>query len=222
MGERIVFSWSGGKDSAMALAEVRAAGDYEVAALLTTITDDDDRVSSHGVRRTLLAAQAEALGLPLHEVRLPKATPNEVYVAALGEALAGFGAREGIDTVAFADLHLADIRAWREQTLAGLGARCLFPVWQRDTVRFAREMIDAGLRAVVVCLDPGRLDRGFAGRAYDASFLADLPDGVDPCGENGEFHTYVHDGPGFGAPIPVGTGEVVERDGLVYCDLLPG
>ncbi|MBS1868909.1 MAG: ATP-binding protein [Actinobacteria bacterium] len=215
----LALAWSGGKDSALALRALRAAG-REPRALLTTVTEGVDRISIHGVRRELLHAQAAALGIEPVEVRIPLPCPNEVYEARMEEALAR-PPLDAVTEVAFGDLFLEDIRAYREQRLAPSGRSALFPVWGRDTAALAREFLAAGFRAIVATVDPRHLDPSFAGRAYDEALLADLPAGVDPCGENGEFHTFVHAGPVFGAPIAVETGAVVERDGFVYCDILP-
>jgi len=215
-----ILSWSSGKDSALALAALRAAG-TEPAALLTTVTEEYERVSMHAVRRALLAAQAAAAGLPLIEVPIPPGCPNAEYEARFLAALDAPGV-DPAAPVAFGDLFLADVRAYRERLLAPTGRPALFPLWGRDTAALAREAVDGGYAATVVCVDPARLDASFAGRRFDAAFLADLPAGVDPCGERGEFHTFVHAGPIFAAPIPCTTGEVVERDGFVFCDVLPG
>jgi uncharacterized protein (TIGR00290 family) len=173
-----------------------------------------------GVREALLDRQAGAIGLPVIKVWIPPDCTNEVYESRM-ESMFAAAEFEGVDHVAFADLFLEDIRAYRESRLAQTGKQGVFPIWGRDTAVLARQMIANGFRAIVVCVDPGALDRNFAGRAFDESFLADLPEGVDPCGENGEFHTFVHDGPLFGAPIPCRTGEIVTRDGFVYCDVVP-
>ena len=212
------LSWSGGKDSALALWALRRE-QLEPEALITTITDAYDRVSMHGVRRELLARQAEALGLPLVEVVIPPACGIEIYEARMAEAFAA-APLSGIEAVAFGDLFLEDVRAYREERLAAAGKRGLFPLWGRDTAGLAREFIDAGFEARLVCVDPHVLDPSFAGRRYDERLLAELPPSVDPCGENGEFHTFVHVGPIFAAPIACKRGEVVERDGFVFCDLL--
>ena len=217
----LVLSWSGGKDSALALHALRTEHGREPVALLTTVTEEYDRVSMHGVRAQLLRAQAAAAGIPLVEVSIPPHCPNELYEQRMAQALAS-AALSGADEVAFGDLFLEDIRAYREERLASAGKRPLFPVWGRDTAQLARDFVDAGFGAVVVCVDPGQLDPSFAGRGFDSSFLADLPAGVDPCGENGEFHTFVHAGPVFGDPIPCRVGEVVERDGFVFCDVVAG
>ena len=214
----LALGWSGGKDSALALQALRAAG-REPVALLTTVTEDVERISIHGVRRELLHAQARATGIEVVEVRIPLPCPNEVYEARMEEALAA-PPLDAVTEMAFGDLFLEDIRAYREERLQPTGRRALFPVWGQDTAALAQAFIDQGFQAIVATVDPRSLDASFAGRAYDASFLRDLPPGVDPCGENGEFHTFVHAGPVFDAPIAVTTGEVVERDGFVYADVL--
>jgi uncharacterized protein (TIGR00290 family) len=215
----LALAWSGGKDSALALHALRGAG-RQPRALLTTVTEGVERISIHGVRRELLHAQAAALGLPVVEVRIPLPCPNQVYEERMEQALA----RPPLDTVteiAFGDLFLEDIRAYREQRLAPSGRRALFPVWGRNTGKLARTFVEEGFRAIVATVDPRFLDASFAGRAYDAQLLEDLPPTVDPCGENGEFHTFVHAGPLFDAPLAVETGVVVERDGFVYADIVP-
>jgi uncharacterized protein (TIGR00290 family) len=212
------LSWSGGKDSALALWALRRE-QLEPEALITIITDAYDRISMHGVRRELLVRQAEALGLPLVEVVIPPACVIEIYEARMAEAFA-VAPLSGIEAVAFGDLFLEDVRAYREERLAAAGKRGLFPLWGRDTAGLAREFLDAGFEARLVCIDPHVLDPSFAGRRYDERLLAELPPSVDPCGENGEFHTFVHVGPIFAAPIACKRGEVVERDGFVFCDLL--
>jgi uncharacterized protein (TIGR00290 family) len=214
------MSWSTGKDSAYALHVARADLGIDVVALHTTVTADYDRVSMHGVRRDLLAHQAERVGLPLRIVELPTPCPNDEYERRMSASLAG-GHGEGVDQIVFGDLFLEDIRAYREERLKGTGIAPIFPLWQRDTHALAAEMLDAGIRARVTCVDPRQLDAAFAGREFDRSFLDALPAGADPCGERGEFHTYAVDGPGFSAPIDVVTGDIVERDGFVFADLLP-
>jgi uncharacterized protein (TIGR00290 family) len=213
------LSWSGGKDSALTLWALRSEG-LEPAALITTVTDAYDRISMHGVRRELLARQAAATGIPLVEVRIPPACVNEVYETRMAEAFAS-PPLSAVEAVAFGDLFLEDVRAYREERLAANGMRGLFPLWGRDTGTLARECIAAGFQAFIACLDPRTLDASFAGRAYDEQLLADLPASVDPCGENGEFHTFVHAGPIFTEPIACDPGEVVEREGFVFCDLVP-
>jgi uncharacterized protein (TIGR00290 family) len=217
---RALVAWSSGKDSAWALAEVRRDPGIEVVGLLTTITSDYARVSMHGVREEVLEAQARAAGLPLRRVAIPAGCVNADYERAMGEAMRR--AREdGVTHVVFGDLFLADVRAYRERMLAGSGIAPLFPLWGRNTAKLARKMIGEGLAATVVCVDPRHLAESFAGRAFDATFLADLPPNVDPCGENGEFHTCVTDGPMFAAPLAVRAGQVVQREGFVFADLLP-
>ncbi|UTA54995.1 adenine nucleotide alpha hydrolase [Lysobacter soli] len=214
-----LLSWSGGKDAAWTLHAMRQRGD-EVVALLTTITDEYDRVSMQGIRRDILHAQADAAGLPLIEARIPAHCDNATYEASFAEALSR--ARErwpDMDTIAFGDLFLADVRAWRESLCARLGWRIDTPLFGRDTAQLAREMHDGGLRARLCCVDTEQLDARFAGLAFDAALIAQLPDGCDPCGENGEFHTLVHDGPMFRAPLHVREGETVLRDGrFAYTD----
>lgn len=216
----VVLSWSGGKDSALALWTLRREQRVEPVALLTTVTDEYARISMHGVRRELLRAQARATGLPVLEVEIPPVCSNDVYEQRMAQALAS---REinGADEIAFGDLFLQDIRGYREERLAQVGKRAVFPVWGRDTGDLARTFIDAGFRAVLVCVDPRQLDASFAGRDFDDQLLRDLPHGVDPCGENGEFHTFVHAGPIFDRPVGCEVGEVSVRDGFAFCDLTP-
>lgn len=220
VGTPVVFSWSAGKDSAFGLWTLARDPAWEVRALLTTVTEGYGRVSMSGVREELLDRQAQVLGLPLVKVRIPPACPNGVYDRRMAEALASEPLR-GIDHVAFSDLFLEDVRAYREERLARAGKRGLFPLWGRDTAALARDIIASRFRALVVCVDPRALDPSFAGRAFDGAFLADLPEGVDPCGERGEFHTFVWDGPMYREPIRCRTGEVVTREGFVFCDVLP-
>jgi uncharacterized protein (TIGR00290 family) len=217
----VVLSWSGGKDSALALWAMREEQGVEPVALLTTFTEDFGRVSMHAVRRALLEAQAVAVGVPLVEVGIPAGASNGVYEERFAAALAAPSLAK-VETVAFADLFLADIRAYREERLASIGRRATFPVWDRDTTALAARFVEAGFEATLVCVDPRQLDPSFCGRAFDADLLRDLPAGVDPCGENGEFHTFVTAGPIFSAPVPTRHGETVERDGFVFHDLLPG
>ncbi|WP_242352265.1 MULTISPECIES: adenine nucleotide alpha hydrolase [unclassified Anaeromyxobacter] len=217
---KAIVSWSSGKDSAWALHLVRARGDLEIVGLLTTVTAEFSRVAMHAVRETLLDAQSQALGLPCRKVKLPWPCSNEVYEREMTEALSAARAA-GVTHVVFGDLFLRDIRAYREARLAGTGLSPVFPLWDRDTRALAGEMIDAGLRATLTCVDPRVLDARFAGRAFDGALLAELPSTVDPCGENGEFHTFAWAGPMFETPIPVAAGEVVERDGFTFADLLP-
>jgi len=220
MPEDVLFCWSGGKDSAMALHALQSGQDHRVTALLTTVTEGYDRISMHGVRRALLERQAESLGLPLHAVSIPPQCNNATYEQRMKEELERHFAR-GVRRVAFGDIFLEDLRAYREKNLALVGMRAVFPIWKRDTRELAREFVRLGFRAIAVCVDPRVLNASFAGRELDASFFADLPPGVDACGENGEFHTFVFDGPVFEKPIPVRVGEKVMRDGFCFCDLLP-
>jgi uncharacterized protein (TIGR00290 family) len=212
-------SWSSGKDSAFALHEARGAG-IEIAGVLTTINQTYDRVAMHGVRNALLDRQIAALGVPAIKVPIPSPCPNEIYEARMAEACAAIKA-DGIDHIVFGDLFLEDIRAYRVQKLTAVGMEPIFPLWRRDTAQLAGEMIASGLLARVACLDPKKMPRSFGGRTFDESFLRDLPNGIDPCGENGEFHTVVTAGPMFAAPIPVTCGETVERDGFVFTDIIP-
>ena len=205
----------------MSLAEICHDGAHSIAGLLSTITEGFERVSMHGVRRALLEHQAAALRLPLHLVCIPQDATNEVYQSRMAEVLGRF-LRQGVRTVAFGDLFLADIREYRERWLSQLGIRAIFPLWQRDTAQLARSFVDRQFEAIVVCVDSRVLDRSFAGRPYDRRFLRDLPAGVDPCGENGEFHTFVFAGPTFHRPVRVRRGEIVLRDFWYFCDLLPG
>ncbi|HTD52959.1 MAG TPA: ATP-binding protein [Thermoanaerobaculia bacterium] len=218
---RAVVSWSSGKDSAWALETVRRANNIDIVGLLTTVTEGYGRVSMHGVREDILAAQAQRTGLACATVRIPPRCSNAVYEESFLEALAR-ARRVGVTQIVFGDLFLEDVRRYRERMLAGCGIEPVFPLWGRDTGELAREMIAGGLSAVVVCLDPRRLARSFAGRAYDARFVNDLPPGVDPCGENGEFHTCVTGGPMFTRALEVVSGAVVEREGFVFADLLAG
>jgi uncharacterized protein (TIGR00290 family) len=218
--DRILLAWSSGKDSAYSLHVLRGMKDVEVVGLLTTVNEAHDRVAMHAVRRSLLEAQADAAGLPLVIVRIPQACTNEVYEAAMGRAVEEAKAR-GVTGVAFGDLFLEDIRRYRERQMTGTGLRLLFPLWGRPTAALAREMLDAGLRARITCVDPRVLPPSFAGREFDRQLLTDLPPLVDPCGENGEFHTFAWNGPMFRHPVPVRGGEVVTRDAFVFADLLP-
>ena len=218
--EPILFCWSGGKDSAMALDTLLQQKHFEVAALLTTVTEGYDRIAMHGVRRELLRRQAESLRLPLHEVCIPPQCANPVYEARMEEALRHF-CNQDVHKVAFGDIFLEDLRAYREKNLARIGMTALFPLWKRDTCELIRFFHQRRFRAVAACVDSKVLDPSFAGRELDDSFFRDLPPHADPCGENGEFHTFVFDGPILQFPIPVRTGEVVNRDGFVFCDLLP-
>ena len=214
------MSWSSGKDGALALHHVLEARELEVQGLLTTVNAEFDRVAMHAVRRELLEAQAAALGLPLHVVELPWPCSNEVYEELMGGAVSS-AVSDRVEVMVFGDLFLEDIRGYRERMLAGSGLRPLFPLWQRPTAELSRELRELGFRAVVTCVDPAQAPAALAGRWYDEGFLADLPSGVDPCGENGEFHTLVVDGPGFSTPLRVAIGETVERDGFIFTDVIP-
>lgn len=218
---KVLLSWSSGKDSAWALHRLRQDPDIEVVGLFTTLNAAFERVAMHGVRKRLLALQAECVGLPLHCIDLPWPCSNEEY----GRIMTGFVAEvlaQGIHHVAFGDLFLEEVRAYREKQLAGTGITPLFPLWGSDTTSLAREMMAAGLKARICTLDPGKLDIALGGHEFDPALLAALPAGVDPCGENGEFHTLVYDGPMFLRPLAVRVGETVQRDGFVFTDLLAG
>jgi uncharacterized protein (TIGR00290 family) len=216
---KIIASWSSGKDSAWMLHVLRQQYPGAVAGLLTTLNEAFDRVAMHAVRRTLLEAQAAAAGLPLHTVNLPWPCTNAEYEQRMGDAVRGLVA-DGFTHAAFGDLFLEDVRRYREDRLAGSGLAPMFPLWKtKTTAALAAEMVAGGLRAYLTCVDPRTLDRSFAGRAFDATLLADLPAGCDPCGENGEFHSFACAGPMFSAPIPVRVGDVVDRDGFVFTDL---
>jgi uncharacterized protein (TIGR00290 family) len=214
------MSWSSGKDSTLALDRVRSGGEISVAGLLTTVNAAAGRVAMHAVRRVLLEAQAAALGLPLHVVELPWPCPNEVYEQRMSAAC-DVARQQGVSRIVFGDLFLAEVRAYREASLAGTGLTPVFPLWRQPTGALAREMLARGVRAVITCVDPAQAPKAIAGRWYDEALLRSLPDGVDPCGENGEFHTFVTDGPGFTHPLAVTVGETIERDGFVFTDVLP-
>jgi uncharacterized protein (TIGR00290 family) len=214
------LAWSSGKDSAWALHTIRRQGEFEVVALLTTINRTYQRVAMHAVRESLVEMQAAAAGLPLVKVPIPSPCSNEIYEQAMSEAMARARA-EGAWHIAFGDLFLEDIRAYREKHLAACGMTPVFPVWGKNTRGLAKEMLAGGLSAFLTCVDPRKLDRAFAGRRFDAHLLRDLPPSVDPCGENGEFHTFANAGPMFEREIPVEAGEIVGRDGFVFADLLP-
>lgn len=216
---KTILSWSSGKDSAWALHKLRHDPGVEVVGLLVTVNEAFERVAMHGVRRSLVEAQARAAGLPLHVVTIPWPCSNEDYEGRTA-AFVNSARASGVEAMAFGDLFLEDIRTYRESRLAGTGLKPLFPVWGIDTKQLAAEMIEGGLSARIVCLDPRQLDRSFAGRTFDASLIKDLPPGVDPCGEKGEFHTFATAGPMFAHAIPVRPGETVERDGFVFTDLM--
>ena len=217
---KVVFAWSGGKDSALALYELKRQEDIEIVALLTTITEGYDRISMHGVRRDLLIAQAAALGYPLEEVTIPPNCTNELYEQRMQQSMQKFY-QAGITQVAFGDLFLEEVRSYREERLGRIEMQGIFPIWGRDTSQAARQFIRSGFRAIVVCVDTQALDAAYGGREYDEDFLRDLPENVDPCGENGEFHTFVYAGPVFHQPLRVERGEQVLRENrFYYCDLM--
>ncbi len=219
----VVMSWSGGKDSAIALDELMKTGDYDVVSLMTTVSEEYRRISHHGVREALLDEQARAIGVPLEKVYLPSGEPggctNDVYEAIMSRVMAHYKAR-GVETVAFGDLFLEDLRAWREANLAKADMRGIFPIWKRNTTKVAHEVIQLGYKAYLSCVEP-KVGSGFVGRLYDEEFLQVLPSEIDPCGENGEFHSFVFDGPIFKRAVSVRVGEIVTRDGRYYADLLP-
>jgi uncharacterized protein (TIGR00290 family) len=220
MSEPLVMCWSGGKDSALALYALRERAEYDVVALLTTMTRDRDRISMHGVRRELLLRQASSLGLPLEEVWISQGAGNAEYEAQMETALQRFRSR-GIRHVAFGDIFLEDLRAYREQNLAKLAMEAVFPIWKRDTRELVQEFLNSEFRATTCCIDTRRLDDSFVGRVMDQQFFRDLPADVDPCGENGEFHSLAWGGPIFNGEISVRAGERVRRDSFLFCDLLP-
>ncbi len=221
MAEKVLFTWSGGKDSSLALHELQQTGRVDVVALLTTLTEGYDRISMHGVRVGLLEQQAAALSIPLEKAYIPRNASNEQYQAEMTRRLTAH-VECGVSTVAFGDIFLEDLRKYREENLALVGMKAIFPIWKQDTTDLAHRFIESGFRAIVTCVDTEVLDGAFAGRDYDEHFLADLPDGIDPCGENGEFHSFVHDGPNFTSLVPCRKGEIVLRDNRFnYCDVLP-
>jgi len=219
MKERVLVSWSGGKDSTMALHEVYTSKRYEIAALLTTVTEGYDGISMHGVRRELLERQAEMLQLPLKKVFISKGASNQEYESQMKSALQEFR-KEGILFCVFGDIFLEDVRTYREKLLAEIGMRAIFPIWKRETAQLARSFIRSGFKAIVVCIDPKVIDKTFVGRMYDEHFLNDLPPSVDPCGENGEFHSFVYDGPLFKQRVMCSVGRIVLRDSFYYCDVV--
>ncbi|MBI5629919.1 MAG: adenine nucleotide alpha hydrolase [Elusimicrobia bacterium] len=219
--EQVVLSWSGGKDSAMAAYHLRASQKYEIAALMTTLTVGFDRVSMHGVRRELLERQAESLGIPLHTIMIPQDCPNEIYEARLREVLGRFKA-QGITKVAFGDLFLEDLRQYRDEHLARIGMTGVYPLWMRDTEELARTFIGLGFKAILSCVDTRAIDASFAGREIDCGLLGDLPESADPCGEYGEYHSFVYVGPIFKKAIACRAGKKVLRaQRFNYCDIVP-
>jgi uncharacterized protein (TIGR00290 family) len=220
MVEKVLLSWSGGKDSAMALYEIRRTQKYEILSLLTTVTEDYDRISMHGVRSTLLQQQAQSLGLPLEKILIPKNTSTEEYESKMEITLTKFQ-QDGVSSVVFGDIFLEDIRKYREEKLSQIGMTGLFPLWKRESANLTQAFIDLGFKAIVTCVDSKVLDKTFIGRLIDERFLAELPANVDPNGENGEFHSFVFEGPIFKERIPYTIGEVVLRGSFYFCDLLP-
>lgn len=218
MTRRAWMSWSSGKDSTFALHVALTQLGLDVRGLLVTLNADADRVAMHAVRRSLLEAQADRLGVPLHIVEIPSGCSNELYESRMAIAMSGAQAAQ-VQSIIFGDLFLEDVRAYRERNLAGTGITPVFPLWGRPTHQLAREMIAIGIRAILTCVDPAQLPGEFVGRSFDESLLDELPAAVDPCGERGEFHTFVWDGPGFAAPIDVELGEVVHRDGFIFSDV---
>jgi len=217
--ERVILSWSGGKDSALALEELRGDQHYLIMALLTTVTEGYDRVSMHGIRVSLIRRQAEAIGIPLETVLIPQSASNDEYESRMRKILTRAQA-DGVTAVAFGDVFLEDVRRYREEKLAQVGMKGLFPLWKKNTIDMARKFVESGYRAILTCVDSHHLDRSFVGREFDERLLSDLPRDVDPCGENGEFHTFVYDGPILRTPISVRKGDVVFRETRFwYCDL---
>jgi uncharacterized protein (TIGR00290 family) len=216
--EQIIFSWSGGKDSAQALFKLQNEDQYAIAALLTTVTEGYDRVSMHGVRLELLTRQASALDVPLDIVRIPKDCDNEKYERRMGDRL-NFWKREGIAKVAFGDIFLEDLRAYRETNLRKANMDAIFPIWKIDSKKLAQDFIEQGFKSVLVCVDTKTLNAKYAGRTYDERLLQEFPAGIDPCGENGEFHTFVYNGPNFKEGLPITVGETMVRDGFAFTDI---
>jgi uncharacterized protein (TIGR00290 family) len=217
---KALIAWSSGKDSAWALHEARREGAYDIVGALTTVTDTFERVSMHGVREELLRAQLDAAGLPSITVRIPFPCTNDIYEAKMAAAMQD-AVTAGVTHIIFGDLFLEDLRAWREAKLAAIGVIAVLPIWMRPTDALAREMIAAGVEAHLAVVDLKKLSAGFAGRRFDAALLGDLPEGIDPCGENGEFHSFVSAGPMLSRKIPVSVGETVEREGFAFADLMP-
>jgi uncharacterized protein (TIGR00290 family) len=219
LSERVLFCWSGGKDSCLALHKLRRDERYEVVALVTTVTEEYNRISMHGVRRELLEQQAAALGLPLEIVLIPRACTNVVYEARMQEMLERHQSK-GVRSVAFGDIFLEDLRAYRENNLTRIGMNAMFPIWRESSIKLVRKFLELGYRALTVCVDPRYLDTSFAGCEINEEFLARLPEGVDPCGENGEFHSFVFGGPDFRQRVACRTGDVISRDGFIFCDIV--
>jgi len=221
MGEKVLFTWSGGKDSALAIYELQKIQKYEILSLLTTITEDYDRISMHGVRRTLLEQQADSLGIPLEKVFLSKNSSNKEYETKMCDCLAKYS-KMGVSSVVFGDIFLEDVRKYRENNLAKIGMKGIFPLWKKDTRNIANTFINLGFQAITICVDSNVLDKKFVGRCYNKQFLYELPSNVDPCGENGEFHSFVYDCPLFREKISFTIGDIVLRDNRFwFCDLIP-
>lgn len=219
--KKVVMAWSGGKDSSLALYKILKKKEYKVSVLLTTVTGDYDRISMHGVRKTLLETQADSLGIPLNIVTIPKKTANKEYEQRMREANEGY-ARDGITSAVFGDIHLEDVRKYRERNLSKAGMTAIFPLWKKSTRKLTRNFIDLGFKAVVTCIDSEALNKEFCGKEFNDEFLSELPRTVDPCGENGEFHSFVYDGPIFRKRIRFRKGEIILRDKRFwFCDLLP-
>jgi uncharacterized protein (TIGR00290 family) len=221
MAGKVLFTWSGGKDSALALYELQKGNDHQVVALLTTLTEDYERISMHGVRSILLEGQANSLGLPIEKVYISKNSSNEEYEAKMKDALQKY-LRAGVSSVVFGDIFLENLRRYREDNLSKIGMQAIFPIWKRDTTELAHRFIDLGFKAVITCIDSNFLDKTFVGRLFDRQLLSELPVNVDPCGKNGEFHSFVYDGPIFQKTVSYTKGKVVLRDNRFwFCDLIP-
>lgn len=218
---KVLFSWSGGKDSSFAFYEIQRSREYEISSLLTTVTADYDRISMHGVRRILLERQADSLGFPIEKILISKASSNEEYESKMKQVLEKYLSK-GVSSVVFGDIFLEDVRKQREENLSKLNMSGIFPLWKRNTADLAKQFIDLGFKAIIVCIDSKFLDKDFVGRMFDNNFLSEIPTSIDPCGENGEFHSFVFDGPIFNKPIKFEKGEIVFRDNRFYfCDLIP-
>ena len=221
MIEKVLFTWSGGKDSALALYELQSRHDHEIVSLLTTLTEEYDRISMHGIRSILLEQQANSLDLPIEKIYISKNSSNEGYEAKMREVLQKH-LTAGVSSVVFGDIFLEDVRKYREENLSKIGMKAIFPIWKRDTTELAHRFIDLGFKAVITCVDSNVLDKIFTGRSFDEQFLSELPATIDPCGENGEFHSFAYDGPIFKKRVSYTKGEVILRDSRFwYCDLIP-
>lgn len=218
--DRVIISWSGGKDSALALQKLQAEGKYQIAGFITTCTEGFRRISMHGVRCSMLNRQCRAIGIPVQKVFIPKNCDNSTYESIMRDALASWKAK-GVNTVAFGDLFLTEIRDYRNRLVSSMGMKAIYPIWGRDTAEMAKQFLSLGFQATIVCADKRKLSIDSAGKRYDASFLESLPESVDPCGENGEFHTFVHDGPIFNEPLKCKKASVIHRDHWYYADLKP-